>query len=259
MGPPLEGTATEWDAAAYDEHHSFVVEFGEDLIELLDPRAGERILDLGCGTGHLTARIADHGASVVGLDTAKPMLESARTTYPDGAFVHADARAIPFVDAFDAVFSNAALHWIRDQDAALESIAASLRPGGRLVAELGGVGNIDSILSAVEAELGARGYDAHMPWYFPSVGEYATLLEASGFEVRYAALFDRPTALDNGEEGLAVWLDMFGDQFLSPLSADERESVVAGVEDRLRETRFENGEWTVDYRRLRFVAVLDDP
>lgn len=258
MGPPAGDVANEWDAAAYDDHHSFVMAFGEDLIDTLAPRKGERILDLGCGTGYLTNRIGEIGASVVGIDAARPMIESARATYPTHAFVHADARALPFDGAFDAVFSNAVLHWIRAQDAALQSIAGSLRPGGRLVAEMGGVGNIDSIIRAVEAELAARGYDADIPWYFPSIGEYATELEVSGFEVRYATLFDRPTTLDNGEEGLAVWLDMFGDRFLSPLSADEQASLIAGIEDRLRADHFEDGAWVANYRRLRFVAVLDD-
>lgn len=258
MDPPPDEITNEWSATAYDEHHSFVIEFGEDLVETLDPRDGERILDLGCGTGQLTARIAEAGASVVGLDSSPEMVEAARSTHPDSTFVRADARDIPFEDAFDAVFSNAVLHWIRAQDTALESIAGALRPGGRLVAEMGGAGNIDAIVRAVETELAERGYEIGVPWYFPSIGEYATELEASGFEVRYATLLDRPTTLDNAEEGLAVWLDMFGDRFLSPLSADEQASVIAGVEDRLRADHFEDGAWVAGYRRLRFVAVLDD-
>lgn len=257
MEPPLDENVNEWSASAYDEHHSFVIEFGEDLVETLNPRAGERILDLGCGTGHLTAQIAEAGASVVGLDSSTAMIEAARSTHPDGAFVCADARAIPFENAFDAVFSNAVLHWIRAQDTALKTIARALRPGGRLVAEMGGVGNIDSIVRAVEAELAARGYEIGVPWYFPSVGAYATLLEANGFEVRSATLFERPTPLDGGEEGLATWLDMFGDSFLAPLSADEQAAVIAAIEDRLRPDQFENGRWIADYRRLRIVAKSD--
>lgn len=123
---------------------------------------------------------------------------------------------------------------------------------------MGGVGNIDAIVGAVESELNSRGYEMENPWYFPSIGEYATRLEAHGFEVRYATLFDRPTALEEGEDGLAIWLDMFGDTLLSPLSADERRRVVTAVENELRDEYFTDGEWVTDYRRLRFIAVRTD-
>ncbi len=251
-----EGASNEWDTTSYDGSHSFVFEYGEDVVGLLDPQAGERILDLGCGTGHLMDQIAEPGATVVGLDQSEEMIERARATYPDHRFVHADARDFGFEDPFDAVFSNAALHWIPEQDDVLRSVADALRPGGRLVAELGGIGNVGSLVDAVEAELASRGYELDNPWYFPSVGEYATKLEAHGFEVRYATLFDRPTELDDGANGLAAWLDMFGDSLLSPLSEEEQREVVSDVEDRLRDDHFEDGVWIADYRRLRVVAVL---
>ncbi|ELY57003.1 class I SAM-dependent methyltransferase [Natronolimnohabitans innermongolicus] len=256
--PDIDTDTTEWDSDSYDGSHSFVYEYGADVLDLLDPEAGERILDLGCGTGHLTQQIAERGADVVGVDRSAAMLERARATYPEREFVRADARTLALVDSFDAVFSNAALHWIRDrdQDAALESIADALEPGGRLVAELGGTGNVDAIVAAVRAELAARGYAVDVPWYFPSVGEYASRLESCGFEVRYARLFDRPTELEDGENGLAAWLELFGEELFASVPEDEREAVVEAVEDRLREKLFDDGTWTADYRRLRVVAVI---
>lgn len=258
MSPTRDPVENEWDATTYDGAHSFVYEYGEDTVDLLAPRDGERILDLGCGTGHLTHRIADRGARAVGLDSSTEMIERAREAYPDCRFVTGDARQFTFEEPFDAVFSNAALHWIPEQDAVVDSIADALAPGGRFVAELGGVGNVDSIVSATGAELASRGYDLTIPWYFPTVGEYASLLETHGFEVRYATLFDRPTELDDGADGLATWLEMFGDTLLAPVPDDEREAIVAGIEDRLREECFSDGRWIADYRRLRVVAVMPE-
>jgi len=271
----------EWDATTYDADVGFVHEHGESVLDLLDPKRGERVLDLGCGTGHLTAEIADRvdpEGAAVGVDSAPDMVREARETYPDCRFVEADARDLsletldaghePFDAAgeafdadgemFDAVFSNAALHWIprADQEAVAERVAALLGPEGRFVAELGGVGNVASIVDAALAELRDRGYDPEHPWYFPTVGEHVSVLEAGGFEVRLARLFDRPTTLD-GETGLRDWLDVFGDSLFAPLDADEHEAVVTAVEDRLRPDLYdaETGSWTADYRRLRFVAV----
>lgn len=227
------------------------------MVDLLDPQEDERILDLGCGTGHLTNRISELGSEVVGADRSREMIAQARAAYPDCRFVRADARRLPFEGAFEAVFSNAALHWIQEQDAVLESVAASLERGGRLVAELGGTGNVSAIVDTLESELVSRGYEVHNPWYFPSVGEYAERLERHGFEVRYATLFDRPTDLDEGADGLALWIDMFGDRLLSPVSDDEREDVVAAAEERLRDELFDDGVWVADYRRLRVVATKE--
>lgn len=246
-----------WDSTDYDGSHSFVYEYGEGVLDLLDPEPGERVLDLGCGTGHLTKRIAERGPDVIGLDRADEMLSEARSSYPELRFVRADAESFAFAEPFDAVFSNAALHWVEDQDAALSSVHDALVPGGRFVAELGGAGNVATIVAAVERELAERGYECSTPWQFPTIGEYATRLERHGFEVQYATLFDRPTELDDGEDGLAAWLGMFGDSLLAPCSPEETEAVVAAVEDRLRPALFDDGSWTADYRRLRFVAVAE--
>jgi trans-aconitate methyltransferase len=255
-----EGERNRWDAGDYDGGHDFVYEYGADVLDVLDATPGERILDLGCGTGHLTAEIAASvGAdgSVVGLDRSAAMLKEARDAYPDLDFVRADAREFA-ADPFDAVFSNAALHWIRDQRAAVETVAGVLRPGGRFVAELGGAGNVSTITDAVIEECAARDVPVANPWHFPTTGEQATLLEDAGFEVTVTRLFDRPTELDGDRDGLRNWLEMFGDSLFEKLSERQERDVIEAVEDCLRPELFdaETETWTADYRRLRFVAVL---
>ncbi|MDS0282141.1 class I SAM-dependent methyltransferase [Haloarcula onubensis] len=248
----------EWDPDDYDEGHGFVAEYGKDVVRLLSPRPGESVLDVGCGTGTLSAVIADSGAEVVGVDAAESMVTRARERYPDLEFAVADAREYDPDGTFDAVFSNAALHWIpgADHDAVLSMVGSALGDDGRFVAEFGGRGNVSRVERAVRAELDARGYGTDHSWYFPSIGEYAPRLEAHGLEPTEIRLFDRPTELEGGEAGLREWVGMFGDELLAPVSEAEREAIVDGVEQRLRPDLFdpETATWTVDYRRLRFVA-----
>jgi trans-aconitate methyltransferase len=251
-----------WDPNDYNEGHDFVYEYGSDVVGLLDPTPGERILDLGCGTGHLTAEIADavgDEGRVVGVDRSGEMVAEAREAYPTLQFVRADARDFAAAEPFDAVFSNAALHWISDQAAVTARVTDLLRPGGRYVAELGGSGNVQRIVAAVTAACAERGHEVDSPWYFPTVGEHAALLERHGLEVTYARLFDRPTELE-GENGLREWIGMFGDSLLAGLAPDERRAVVVDTEDRLRGELYdpEEATWTADYRRLRVVATLLD-
>lgn len=260
-------TTNRWDAGDYDDDHAFVHEYGASVVDLLDPQPGERVLDLGCGTGHLTAEISaavGETGSVVGIDQSAAMVAEAREEYPDVAFEQADAAEYATDEPFDAVFSNAALHWIREQDAVVERVTEALAPGpdddssgGRFVAEMGGHGNVARIVEAVLLELRERGYEASHPWYFPTVGGQASLLERHGFEVRLARLFDRPTELDGGEDGLRNWLGMFGDSLLAGPDGAERDEIVRAVEERLRAESFDekSGTWTADYRRLRLEAV----
>jgi len=247
-----------WDAGLYDDKHAFVWRYGAELLDLLDAQPGERILDLGAGTGHLTAAIAAKGAAVTGIDASPEMVEQARALYPGIDFRLGDAAAFTVDTPLDAVFSNATLHWVRAADDAASCISAALRPSGRFVAELGGHGNIASVVDALYAarrEEGLAAGEALNPWYFPGVGEYASLLERHGVEVTYASLFDRPTALEGGEAGLRSWLAMFASSFLSDVAGAARERVIAGVEQRLRPRCYRDGVWTVDYRRLRVVAI----
>ena len=245
----------EWDPDDYDGGHGFVAEYGADMLDLLDPESGQRVLDLGCGTGDLTAEIADRGVDVVGIDAAESMVAQARQKYPDRSFEVADAREYEPGD-FDAVFSNAALHWIpsEDHEAVLSMVGEALGADGRFVAEFGGRGNVSQVVDALRAELGDRGYDADHSWYFPSIGEYAPRLERHGLEVTSAWLFDRPTELDGGESGLREWVEMFGDEMFTDVGAAERASILDAVEARLRPSLYDGETWTADYRRIRVVA-----
>ena len=227
---------TTWDASAYDTRHSYVFRFGASLIGDLKPQPGERILDLGCGTGHLTNEIAAAGAAVLGIDSSAEMIEQARSNYPQVRFEAADATEYRTSEQFDAVFSNAALHWMKPPDAVAESISLALKPGGRFVAEMGGKGNTASILAITKRNI----------WYFPSIGEYSSLLERHGIEVVQAMLFERPTPVE-GENGLRDWLGMF---YKPPLP----ENVIAAAEGELRPKLFRDGTWYIDYKRLRVIA-----
>ena len=230
---------------------------GEDLMQLLGPRPGERILDLGCGTGQLTSVIAAAGASVLGLDASPDMIGQARQNYPRLSFLLQDAQSMNFEGEFDAIFSNAALHWIPDAAAVAGNMAKALRTGGRLVLEMGGKGNIRVIDAAISHVLRQEGI-AQTPastHYFPSVSEYSSLLEQHGFEVRSAVLFDRPTALA-GEDGMEQWLRQFArHSFTSFATQQGRESAMAQVVALLRPALYGSNGWTADYRRLRIVAL----
>jgi trans-aconitate methyltransferase len=247
----------EWNANLYDARHDFVWKYGSDVVALLDPQAGERILDLGCGTGHLTAQIADSGAQVIGVDRSAEMVAGARLAYPNLKFEIADAKALPFREEFDAVFSNAVLHWVHEPEQALRSIRRTLRTGGRVVAEFGGKGNIRAMQEAFDralVELGAAKPGEVQPWYYPSVSEYSTLAEKNGFEVRLITLFDRPTGLADGAAGMRNWITMFGADYLAKAGEPRREEFLRRVEEILRPKLFRDGQWWADYRRLRLVA-----
>lgn len=245
-----------WDTELYDQKHAFVSEFGKGLVTLLDPQPGERILDIGCGTGHLASEIAERGAHVVGIDSSPAMIEAAREAYPNLTFQVEDAQNFSFPEPFDAVFSNAALHWLNKPEKAVQCIAAALKPGGRLVAEFGGRGNVATILTAAQETIEEIEGDwvESGGWYFPSIGEYASLLEKHGLETRSALLYDRPTRLEEGELGLRNWLSMFGSRLFDDLESDIRERVLAQVEERTRPKLFKNGYWFADYRRIRLIA-----
>jgi trans-aconitate methyltransferase len=246
----------KWDAGLYDEKHSFVWKMAAGLLELLEAKAGERILDVGCGTGHLTAKIATNGAQVTGIDQSAEMIQEARAAYPALRFEVMDARQLVFPEKFDAVFSNATLHWIKEPERAVQSIARVLRPSGRFVAEFGGKGNIAALVAAVQRAWPKAGLPQPVPnpWYYPSLAEYAGLLEKHGLEVTYGLLFDRPTPLEDGDRGLRNWLDMFGGAILEKLPKDQRDRLLEEVQNEARAPLYRDGRWVLDYRRLRVVA-----
>ena len=243
----------QWNADLYDTRHSFVSAYGADLLELLDARPGEHVLDAGCGTGELTAALRDAGVEVIGIDTSPDMVERGRQRFPDVDLRVADLRDLGLHHEFDAVFSNAVLHWIPEAGRAAAAIHAALRPGGRLVAELGGAGNIAAIDGAVRSLRAEQGLDApEDPWYFPGIADYAAVLERAGLETTGAWLFDRPTRLE-GDDGLAAWVRMFGSHLLAGI--EDPDGFLTELRKRLRPVLYRDGTWWADYRRLRVTAV----
>jgi SAM-dependent methyltransferase len=254
----MAAETTTWNAELYQSSHAFVWQFGRDLLTMLLPKEGERILDVGCGTGQLTADIAKSGAEVVGLDLSAEMIATASSNFPQLRFEVADIAATNFESEFDAVFSNAALHWVRDQEGAIIAMARALRPGGRLVLEMGGRGNIQQIWNAAMqalTDMGVKDPEKLSPWFYPSIGEYAPMLESYGMAVTFAVLFDRPTQLEGGERGLRIWLEMFGMFASHVLKPEKRGELMRRIETLLRPALFHDGLWTVDYKRLRMIAV----
>jgi len=242
-----------WDPERYARNARFVAELGEPALDLLEPAPGERILDLGCGDGVLAKRLVAAGARVVAVDASAEQVAAARGRGLDAHV--ADGEALAFRDEFDAVFSNAALHWMRRPDAVIGGVWRALKPGGRFVGEFGGHGNVDSIRRALHAALARRGVDAAAvdPWYFPTVEDYEARLARVGFQVRSAVLVPRPTPLPGS---LADWLDTFAGAFLDRIDAAARPAVAAEVSAALEASlRDAAGRWSVPYVRLRFAAA----
>jgi trans-aconitate methyltransferase len=240
----------QWSAERYARNAAFVPAFGASLLEWLAPRGGERVLDLGCGDGTLTRQIAARGAAVVGVDASTDFVAAARKAGIDARL--GDARSLTFDGEFDAVFSNAVLHWVRDADAPLAGIFRALRPGGRFVAEFGGHGCIAAIVLALTVALRRRGHAGESPWYFPTAEEYAAKLTAHGFEIDSIELYPRLTPLPTGIRG---WLETFAGPMIDVLPDGERGALVDEVEALLRPMLCDTaGRWTADYVRLRLVA-----
>jgi SAM-dependent methyltransferase len=242
-----------WSPEQYAENARFVSDLGMPVIELLAPRTGERILDLGCGDGSLTKKLVALGCQVVGVDASPAMAAAARALGLDARVL--DGQCLPFRREFDAVFSNAALHWMKQPEAVLAGVWRALKPGGRFVGECGGYGNTATVVRALERALRRRGIntDAMNPWYFPTLAEYRTRLAAQGFLVRTIALIPRPTPLPGD---LGGWLETFAQSFMAPVPIVERTAFLAEVADLCRSMLCDaHGHWIVDYVRLRFAAT----
>jgi trans-aconitate methyltransferase len=290
-----EPNAAAWNADLYEAKHNFVFDLARDLVSVLDPRPGERILDVGCGTGQLTELIREHmeenhnafaeqmvggtnvrrfvgrhesitampgppvanvtAGTIVGIDPSETMIANARENYPNISFQVMNVTAMTFENEFDAIFSNAVLHWIPNADLVISSMSRALKLGGRLVVEFGGKGNVAGIVDATLDAFRAEGVaDIHMAWLFPSIGEYTPILERHGFEVQSAVLVDRPTKL-HGESGLADWFKMFSSGFVGTMTSEQRTRAFERAAERLRSTHYHETAWWADYRRLRIVAV----
>lgn len=247
----------QWDASLYDNNHSFVSVYGTGLLDLLMPAPGERILDLGCGTGDLAFRIHRSGAEVTGVDASAEMVEKARGKYPELDFRVMAAQHLDYEDRFNAVFSNATLHWIPESEKVIRSVFRALKPGGRFVAEMGGSGNVAGIIRAMKTALEEAGEidrSRKEVFYFPTLAEYCMLLEKAGFRVAFAAYFERPTPLQS-EDGMAAWLRMFGAAYLAGLNETMTGAIIRRTVEILKPTHFSGGAWTADYMRLRFMAL----
>jgi len=245
-----------WNVGLYNEKHGFVHQYGSQLIDLLDPKSGELILDLGCGSGQLTSKIAE-SASVIGIDSAAEMIEASQQLFPDLDFYQMDADSFSFDQSFDAIFSNAVLHWVKDQKAATANMFKHLKIGGRLVVEFGGYGNVSTIVNALRSSLNKHGFHKNAAlerWYFPSIGEYTSLLENAGFEVNLAQLYDRPTLLESKNEGIKDWIEMFGTHFFQGIEASKKAVILTEVQNSVKPRCYKNEQWYADYRRIRIVA-----
>ncbi len=242
-----------WDPHRYQAEAGFVARLGEPLLELLAPRAGERVLDLGCGDGSLTLKLVAAGCRAVAVDSSAAQIAAAQERGLDAHV--ADAQGLVFENEFDAVFSNAAIHWMPRQAEVIAGVRRALKPAGRFVGELGGAGNVACLVAALEAELGVRGYAAAglNPWTFPTAEAFRTLLEDAGFVVDLIDLFARPTRF---EREVADWLTLMAQSFLAPVLAAARADFLAAVTGRLRPALFRDGVWLLDYVRLRFSARL---
>jgi len=242
----------QWNPQEYNKHTAFVSQLALPVVELLNPQEGERILDAGCGDGTLAVEIEKYGAKVVGIDMSAEMIEACRAKGIE-AYV-GSVTALPYANDFDAVFSNAALHWVKDAKGTVENIAKSLKNGGRFVAEFGGIGNMHHVVVAMKTvfknhlEFGAF----QNPWYFPTPEEYRALLESAGFEVKYIELIPRPTPMDD----IVHWLDIFANGITEHLSTEQFEVFKHECRDILVETIYGADEgWILDYVRLRLEAV----
>jgi SAM-dependent methyltransferase len=244
-----------WNTALYETQHAFVWQSATDLIELLSPQPEEHILDLGCGTGQLTAQIANSGALVRGIDADATMIAKAQQNYPQLKFAQADARNFQVEEPLDAIFSNAVLHWVKAPDAAIQCIARALKSGGRFVAEFGGQGNTQAITQALSEACAEIEHPCTLPWYFPSLGDYASRSEKYGLEVVYGTLRDRPTPLEGKDAGLANWLRMFANGVLMGLNPEMQDRVIQSVEAKLNPKLYRDQIWVADYRRLRLMAI----
>ena len=244
---------TTWSPDTYSKNARFVSDLGAPLLSLLDPQPGETVMDLGCGDGALTERIAAAGSSVIGVDSSPPFVEAAHARGLNVALM--DAQQLAFKQRFDAVFSNAALHWMKHPELVVKGVANCLMPGGRFVGEFGGEGNVETIRAALHAGLRKRGIDPWKvdPWYYPSPEEYSELLIRFGFTVDYLELIPRPTKLPGD---VLAWLQVFAQPFTNAVTNSEKTGFLDEVRNELEPSlRKHDGSWYADYARLRFKAI----
>lgn len=244
----------KWDSNLYVQKHGFVAEYGAELLDFVpcDPR--QSILDLGCGVGTLTERLAGRGGRVLGVDGSPDMVRQAKKLRPELAFEVRDALALSYCEEWDVIFSNAVFHWIHDHERLLGQLYQALKPGGLLVCEFGAAGNIAVVEDALRQAFARQGVCYTSKFCFPDAKGFSQLAEAGGFIVEAAFEFDRPTPLKDGEKGLYYWARQFYREELEALPEKGQEEVLHGLEELAGERLYNGKEWVVDYRRLRFIA-----
>jgi len=245
----------KWNTELYNNKHAFVYQYGEAVIELLDPKPYEKVLDLGCGTGELTQKIKEGGSLVIGIDSSVEMIDKAMKAYPLITFEVMNATEMNYEEEFDAIFSNAVLHWIKEKEKVVKKIYRSLHIGGRFVAEFGGKNCVRNIVDALQFSFQKREIPFERFWYFPSTAEYAGLLEAEGFRISMIQHFDRSTELADNTEGMKEWIEMFANNFFKTVEAEMKNEIIDEAIDTLKTTNYKNGKWLADYTRLRLVAL----
>lgn len=245
-----------WNSANYDKSFNFVYGYGEGVAALITEPKGSLVCDLGCGTGALTKKIAERGYKVIGVDASAQMLSKAEEAYPELQFIQADAINFTLKEQADVIFSNAVFHWIDrcNQPILLKNIAKNLKQGGRLVCEFGGYGCAKTVHNALKSCFERRNLTYVHPHYFPTIGEYAPLLEEAGLKVTYAALFDRPTK-QVGAHGVANWINMFLPAVFKGIDEHEKNGIIAEAEELTKPTLYTKDGWFVDYVRIRLTAV----
>lgn len=254
----MNDIATKWKPELYNKKHSFVYNYGENLIQLLEPKENERILDLGCGSGQLTFKINELVRETIGIDKSAEMIADAKSKFPNIEFLVKDAENFKFDKKFDSIFSNATLHWVKNYKDSIKSMYENLKPNGKIVVEFGGKGNVQTIVNQLRESLKSRNYSNQSElnlWYFPTIGEYSTELESAGFRVLFAQHYDRPTELADKNSGIKDWISMFAENFFIGVTGNHIEEIKNEVQESVKEKCLIDGKWFADYKRIRVIAI----
>ena len=246
----------QWNPSQYAQNARYVADLGTPVLDLLAPQPGERILDLGCGDGVLTAKLQAVGCDVVGVDASEAMVVATQNLGIAASVMSGESLTFES-ESFDAVFTNAALHWMKRPNAVATGVYRVLKSSGRFVGEFGGAGNVATIEGAIASALSARNIQVESPWFFPHPDEYRQILEAAGFTVESIDLIPRPTPLPGNVSG---WLETFAQLYTDPLHPSDRPAFMAEVVEALQPHLCDaDGNWTADYVRLRFIAIKTPP
>jgi len=245
-----------WDTDDYTKNFDFVYKYGEDIIKLIDAEKGSFVVDLGCGNGALSEKILKKGYRVLGIDASENMIKKAKKFYPSMDFKIDDALSFNLSEKADVIFSNAMIHWIdeENQEVFIKNLSNQMRLGGQFICEFGGKDCAETIHFALENNFAKRGFCYPRTFYFPTIGEYAPILEKFGLRVEYASLFQRPTE-QKGEYGLENWINMFLKKPFEDMERDVRNDIIRNTVSELKSSKlYVENKWFIDYVRIRIKA-----